>query len=691
MRRTIQLLISIVVLIFVLLTDTVAWTSEANTGKYADSDFVYGYAFALLGEYQKAVAKYKTHISTHPESVEGYNNIGNAHYQLGSFDDAITAYEQAVKKSPNLAVPHYNLANVLIYDKPDRAIKEYKKAIDLDQGLLEAYNNLGLALQSKEEDMAIEYFRKGLRLSADRASKEQATKIALVHFNLACLLHEQRFQEIQDECNQADRKSENLLSESTKTRDMDIAQRKSLATEQWAEKISACGDDFKCKKIAVRKWRQELKNIASSQQLIPGHKGSLGHRIDTKKTRNSLDRCLERNADKFEDVIREYSAALQSDPNSYQFHNNLGTVYLETGRFKKAIEQYRKALHLDPYSIFVHNNLGVTFFKQAETKKGDQQYRMVSWLRKKLLTTELYGAYRQHLAAGVSKGRVAERGLGSSERFRLSQMRHFQPEGSKQSIPIMLMWNVFHAFGQLDLPSEMTDKLQQALAYSILSEELFHHPNIHLLQPVVRILSIFSPERRKMQVGTGFVADRDGDRGYIVTAYHNLYQKKLEEIRRDVEAMEIVVQFFTPIPTAQRATIVWKSKQDNGIDLALLRVNNLPPAIPVAGLGDSSSKLQDEDLFIVGNPGGERWKLTTGVLQAFLCNKDQIVFKGENGKSLASGYSGGPVYGADSGRIVGLYTQTAPDTMEMAIPAERIKKILQEFQQNLSKEGEING
>ena len=529
--------------------------------------------------------KRESRVSTHPESVEGYNNIGNAHYQLGSFDDAITAYEQAVKKSPNLAVPHYNLANVLISDTPDRAIEEYKKAIDLDQGLLEAYNNLGLALQSKEAEKHC--FKSTIDSSVQRK----------------------------------------------------------------------LGSVYQCKKNG---WAV-------------------------------LDRCLERNADKFEDVIREYSAALQSDPNSYQFHNNLGTVYLETGRFEKAIEQYRKALHLDPYSIFVHNNLGVAFFKQAETEKGEQQYRMVSWLRKKLLTSEPYGAYRQHLAAGISKGRVAERGLGSSEKFRLSQMRHFQPEGCKQSIPIMLMWNVFRAFGQLDLPSEMADKLQEALAYSILFEELFHHPNTHLLQPVVRILSIFSPERRKMQVGTGFVADRDGDRGYIVTAYHNLYQKKLEEIRRDVEAMEIVVQFFTPIPTAQRATIVWKSKQDNGIDLALLRVNNLPPAIPVAGLGDSSSKPQNEDLFIVGNPGGERWKLTTGVLQAFLCDKDQIVFKGKNGKSLASGYSGGPVYGADSGRIVGLYTQTAPDTMEMAIPAERIKEILQEFQQNLSKEGEING
>ena len=315
---------------------------------------------------------------------------------------------------------------------------------------------------------------------------------------------------------------------------------------------------------------------------------------------------------------------------------------------------------------------------------------MVHWLRKNFLMRGPHGKYRYFIATGAPKGRIAERGLGASSSMQLSQLRTLRPEGYNKSIRIMLMCNISRPFGQIDIPSAMQEKLQKKLTYNILPKGLFHQPNTRLMQPVVRILSVFSIDRENKQIGTGFLIKRDKDQGYIVTAYHNLYPKDLNQVKRDVEGMEILVQFFTPIPTAQQAIIVWKSPDDKEeTDMALLRVDNMPPEIPVADLGDSSSRLHDdEDLFIIGNPGGKRWEVTSGILEPSLCNKDQIAFSSENGKSPASGYSGGPVYAAGSGRVIGLYTETASDKLERAIPVEKIKEILREFQQNLTGIGE---
>ena len=744
MKRATTLLLCIVLPTFLVFPGTTAPLSKVTSTEDIDDAFVSGYAFARLGEYLTALEYYKKHVREYPDSVTGYNNMGNILYHLGLLKEAKAAYEEAIDRAPYLAVLYYNLGNVLFTENPDEtfeeyknkiesrsdynpakviftsddAIKKYKKAIELKPSFLEAYNNLGISLQLKDQKAAIESFRKALEISTSKTTNEQNKKNSIVHFNLARLLHKKAFEEIQQLCKENERAFQEVRQENqedtgeerhvplnaTWPNDRDIAKQTSLATKRCPEKIIVCGEDLDCKKNAVHRWRQELKAIASRPYLITKNElssetseKSMGtspvknvfssEKIDVEKDSDQFDRYLKQNAYRFKEAIQEYRAAQQDDPYSYEAYNNIGTLYTARGGLDKAIEEYGKALRLDPYSVFAHNNLGVTFFKNGESRKGEKEFEMVHWLRKNFLMREPHGKYRYSIATGVSKGRIAERGLGTSSSMQLSQLRTLRPKGYKKSIRIMLMWNISRPFGQINIPSEMPDKLQRKLTYNILPKELFHQPNTRLMQPVVRILSVL---RKTKQIGTGLLVKRDEDQGYVVTAYHNLYPKHLNQNRRDDEAIEIWVQFFTPIPTAQQAIIIWKSPDDKEeTDMALLRVDNMPPEIPVADLVDSSSTLHDnEDLFIIGNPGEKRWKVTSGILEPSLCNKDQIAFSSKNGESPASGYSGGPVYAAGSGRVIGLYTGTASDKLERAIPVEKIKEILQEFQQNLTGIGE---
>ena len=658
--------------------------TEANPAE--ESSFVRGYAFAQLGEYEQARQEYSQYIRGHPRAAEAYNNLGNASLYLDLLEDARAAHEKAILEAMDLAIPHYNLANLLATEEPMRAISEYEAAIERDPDFLEAYNNLAIALASKNPTAAVACLRKALELSTGKVEEGQTEKVSRLHFNLACLLQKQVYAVIQRKCDQSFCLQKSPAAKNGRPAAQKMPQQRTAVTERWGKKITACGDDTECKKRAVSEWRQELKKMGSVRQPderlaadtasnTPASRLPL-HHVDSERSAEQYDRCLEQNRQEFAEVVRQYMAALQHHPLAYEYYNNLGTIYLETGQMEEAIQQYRKALRVDPYSVFVHNNLAVAFFRQGKVDEAQEEYELVSWLRQRFLFSEPSGQYRQQLATSVKKGRMAERGLGESTKVHITRMRHFRPKGYQHTVPLASLWNTVKPFAAIDLPARPSKELRAAMMYFPLPESMFQLPDTTLLRPTVRILSVFSRDRRKFQIGTGFVVARDGKCGILATAYHNLYLKKDQQIKRDVEAMEILIQFFTPIPVARRATIIWKSREDGELDLALLRVDEVPSEIPAVQMAKSSSIPCDNRLRIVGNPLGARWQVAKGVLQPEKCSSDRLFFTGE-GEELVSGFSGAPVYAADNSEVLGVYTESTAENVESAITPAWIIEALQ--------------
>ena len=72
--------------------------------------------------------------------------MGNALYDMGKPEDAVTYYSKALEQDQELSDVHYNLANTLyMLQQTDRAIEHYKKAIELNPDKSETYYNLGNA------------------------------------------------------------------------------------------------------------------------------------------------------------------------------------------------------------------------------------------------------------------------------------------------------------------------------------------------------------------------------------------------------------------------------------------------------------------------------------------------------------------------------------------------------------------
>jgi tetratricopeptide (TPR) repeat protein len=89
-------------------------------------------------------AENNTGDTTALSSAEEYFRLGNSHYEAGQWDQAVTAYKQAIAMDPNYQPAYANLG-VTYYQQQqfELAVSQYKKALELDPNDGEVAYNLG--------------------------------------------------------------------------------------------------------------------------------------------------------------------------------------------------------------------------------------------------------------------------------------------------------------------------------------------------------------------------------------------------------------------------------------------------------------------------------------------------------------------------------------------------------------------
>ncbi len=99
-----------------------------------------------------------------------WSNLGLAHYQLGNYEEAATAYEQVETIDPTFC-PVHSLSGVAYRElgRFDDAQASYYAAIDCDPDDGRHYYNLGILLDLYRNDLenALEFYRKARRLMPD--------------------------------------------------------------------------------------------------------------------------------------------------------------------------------------------------------------------------------------------------------------------------------------------------------------------------------------------------------------------------------------------------------------------------------------------------------------------------------------------------------------------------------------------
>jgi len=130
-----------------------------------------GLALKEQGKYDEAIQAYDEAIRLDPNYAEAWYKKGNALIGQGKYDEAIQAYDEAIRLDPNYAKAWYNKGTALYSQgKYDEAIEAYDEAIRLDPKLAEPWDNKGSALAHQGKyDEAIQAYDEAIRLDPNDA------------------------------------------------------------------------------------------------------------------------------------------------------------------------------------------------------------------------------------------------------------------------------------------------------------------------------------------------------------------------------------------------------------------------------------------------------------------------------------------------------------------------------------------
>jgi len=94
-----------------------------------------GYAYAKLGNHEKAIPFYKKALANpmYPTAEKAYLNMGDSYYRLGRYESALSAFKEAIMRAPGLSLAYMRLA--LCYNAMDKfgdAASALSQAIKID-------------------------------------------------------------------------------------------------------------------------------------------------------------------------------------------------------------------------------------------------------------------------------------------------------------------------------------------------------------------------------------------------------------------------------------------------------------------------------------------------------------------------------------------------------------------------------
>jgi tetratricopeptide (TPR) repeat protein len=130
-----------------------------------------GNTHRTTGHYEEALVAYDQAIRLDPQFTDAYSSKGNALYMLKRYEEALVAYDQAIRLDPQLAHVYSSKGNALyMLKRYERSLVAYDQAIRLDPQFTDAYSSKGNALYMlKRYEEALVAYDQAIRLDPQLA------------------------------------------------------------------------------------------------------------------------------------------------------------------------------------------------------------------------------------------------------------------------------------------------------------------------------------------------------------------------------------------------------------------------------------------------------------------------------------------------------------------------------------------
>ena len=143
-----------------------------------------GAVFSQQGRLIEAITAFNEAIRRKPDFPQSYNNVGIILTKLGRGEEAVAAYRRALQLAPTNARTYVNLAQALCgLGDLDQAIEICKKAISFAPNSSPAYQVLGSAANVGRLDESLSAFDRAIELNPTDALGPLAERIFARHFH----------------------------------------------------------------------------------------------------------------------------------------------------------------------------------------------------------------------------------------------------------------------------------------------------------------------------------------------------------------------------------------------------------------------------------------------------------------------------------------------------------------------------
>jgi protein O-GlcNAc transferase len=165
-----------------------------NMPQRAKCFYALGLTWSALGSHVSAAKSYVSAVNCAPDMIDAYINLGNLHYQVNQFDQAITYYQAALEKDSNHFGIYWNLGNAFLgQQKLDEALAAYSQAASINNASID-HDGINNANHQDFQDsyqllqeLAADPI-KAARYFGDQLSSKRHDKLAIPYYQEAIAL-----------------------------------------------------------------------------------------------------------------------------------------------------------------------------------------------------------------------------------------------------------------------------------------------------------------------------------------------------------------------------------------------------------------------------------------------------------------------------------------------------------------------
>jgi len=627
-------------------------------------------------------------------SPAALNALGNAYLNAHQPRKAADVYRAALAavsaSGRDYALLAVNLALTLADSDPEATIVWLGKAVAADPRFAEARVNLALSLSAQRTNSAPDltaaqaHLQRALE-SVSGAGGPRASRLkARIHLYLGNLLFDRVYAEITGEADSVPRdRRPRLYAPATAGASPTSAVRgryQSLGPTAAGPVMGVDGSDarlldcesYDCILNLVSTKGSSMSSAAAGGRGLAALGGEAGDRdpaVSARADRSvpSADwpfqqerarraRLVAESA-RFRPVRDQYVEAIRLDPWLTDVRINDGNLLRETNRLEAAAERYRGAFCRDNADFVALSNLGQTLFQLG---RCDDAYRTLAQVRR-LRSVFLPGEDENFGSHFLTSEPLCKSRIADNSRIRLTSMSRLSSETCGRTISDLTFWRTGVALGPFEIldagsgapvgaPERGAARIGNSEGSGIIDRTAVRIIATRFTRdPEARILAHF---------GGGVIVSREADSALIATAYHILTfpgcvstpaQNADDAVQSEADAIR--VQFLADGLIEREGRIIWRAiGPGTTADLALLRVVDLPGAIPAAPLGRPGELEIGAPLRMLSwSSTGER-RTIASLYRGVIDRLRRLVISDQG---FRPGDSGAPIFGPD-GAVVGL-------------------------------------